>query len=191
MADGRHNNWGHDWNIASLRKRFWNGQREAHVAVSQAVRKGFLKPAKDFACVDCGCTATEYDHRDYGMPLDVDPVCRACNAQRGRALPRRWDSDEACKFVRDQVIKSCDWIIATKPDFTNKEHKDAHIHNWVTARKTALAHWIASRQCFRLSDAVHELFHPEEAAIYEVSATDEYLADPRNAWMKLKVSEKK
>jgi hypothetical protein len=191
MADGRHNNWGRDWNVDSLRRRFWNGQSQAHAAVSQAVKKGFLKPAKEFTCSDCDNPATDYDHRDYGRPLDVEPVCRSCNLLRGKALPKRWDPEEAAKFVRDQVIKSCVWHIATKPDFTDDHHKDWHVHNWCVARKTALAHWIASRQCFKLCDAAHELFHPVEADLYAASATDEYLADPRNAWMKLTVGAKK
>jgi len=36
-------------------------------------------------CVDCGAPATCYDHRDYSKPLDVEPVCWKCNAQRGPA----------------------------------------------------------------------------------------------------------
>lgn len=38
-------------------------------------------------CVDCGKPATCYDHRDYQRPDEVEPVCRACNARRGPALP--------------------------------------------------------------------------------------------------------
>lgn len=36
-------------------------------------------------CEDCGARAYAYDHRYYSMPLDVAPVCRACNAKRGPA----------------------------------------------------------------------------------------------------------
>lgn len=43
-------------------------------------------PRPDDACVDCGKPATCYDHRYYGMPLEVDPVCVACNTNRGPAL---------------------------------------------------------------------------------------------------------
>lgn len=39
----------------------------------------------EYACVDCGGIAEQYDHRDYGRPLDVEPVCRACNVRRGAA----------------------------------------------------------------------------------------------------------
>lgn len=40
------------------------------------------------ACVDCGGEATQYDHRDYLKPLEVDPVCRSCNKRRGPGLHR-------------------------------------------------------------------------------------------------------
>ena len=39
-------------------------------------------------CVDCGKRATEYDHRDYNKPLDVEPVCNTCNRLRGPAKRR-------------------------------------------------------------------------------------------------------
>jgi hypothetical protein len=39
----------------------------------------------DVRCVDCGAPATDYDHRNYDKPLDVDPVCHKCNCRRGPA----------------------------------------------------------------------------------------------------------
>lgn len=66
-------------------------QREPHMwtailAVRKAVRQGGLpKLDGSIACVDCGAPARDYDHRDYSRPLDVDPVCRACNQARGPA----------------------------------------------------------------------------------------------------------
>src|SRR5688572_10477609 len=53
--------------------------------VAHAVRHGYLRPARDFACVDCGEPAKVYDHRDYSKPLDVQPVCHSCNNLRGSA----------------------------------------------------------------------------------------------------------
>lgn len=41
------------------------------------MRRGELKPATAFACVDCGKPAQCYGHRDYSKPLDVEPVCKA------------------------------------------------------------------------------------------------------------------
>ena len=60
-------------------------QEEAHVVVARAVWNGDLQPARSFPCTDCGGAAIEYDHRDYNQPLNVDPVCRACNLRRGPA----------------------------------------------------------------------------------------------------------
>src|ERR1700722_14808754 len=57
---------------------------KAHAKVQAAIRKGLL-PRLDgtVACVDCGCEAEVYDHREYARPLDVQPVCLACNNKRG------------------------------------------------------------------------------------------------------------
>lgn len=72
-------------------------QKQAHQAVSRAVKSGKLPPATTQKCVDCGKKATEYDHRDYTERLVVSPVCRGCNKERGPALP------PYRKTKRDQV----------------------------------------------------------------------------------------
>lgn len=54
--------------------------------ISAAVKWRHIPRAATFACVDCGIPATEYDHRDYTKPRDVEPVCRPCNHKRGPAL---------------------------------------------------------------------------------------------------------
>lgn len=64
-----------------------NGAAQAHAAVAREVRSGRLAPARSCLCVDCGGQAMHYDHRDYGRPLDVDPVCCRCNKLRGPAMP--------------------------------------------------------------------------------------------------------
>lgn len=76
--------------------RYWCGK--AHSMVRSAIKQGIL-PALDgsIACVDCGVPANEYDHRDYGRPLDVQPVCRCCNKSRGTAI---WPSKEQFHFAR-------------------------------------------------------------------------------------------
>lgn len=63
----------------------WQGI--AHRAVFRAVKGGLLPSLKSrqYACVDCGGVAIEYDHRDYSRPLEVDPVCHVCNIARGAA----------------------------------------------------------------------------------------------------------
>lgn len=61
----------------------------AHRYVTVAVYNGDL-PRLDGSvpCDDCGKAAQEYDHRDYKKPLEVDPVCKACNFARGPGLHR-------------------------------------------------------------------------------------------------------
>lgn len=61
----------------------------AHRYVDIAVRNGDLpKLDGSVACTDCREPATEYDHRDYKKPMEVEPVCRACNQARGPGLHR-------------------------------------------------------------------------------------------------------
>lgn len=61
----------------------------AHRYVDIAVRAGDLpKLDGSIACEDCGNPASEYDHRDYKKPMEVAPVCRACNQARGPGLHR-------------------------------------------------------------------------------------------------------
>ena len=57
--------------------------RRSHSVVAIAVKCHRLAPPTQFACVDCGGPANQYDHRDYSRPLDVVPVCRDCNFKRG------------------------------------------------------------------------------------------------------------
>jgi hypothetical protein len=66
---------------------FYSGKNISGQCVAKEISKGLLKHPSNFQCVDCGCKATEYDHRDYNKPLNVDPVCRGCNARRGQAAP--------------------------------------------------------------------------------------------------------
>jgi DNA-binding transcriptional regulator YdaS (Cro superfamily) len=67
-------------------------QRRALSAVAKAKREGLLKDLPDSItrCTDCPAFATEYDHRDYGKPLEVEPVCHRCNWKRWKAKwPRK------------------------------------------------------------------------------------------------------
>lgn len=61
----------------------WPFVSKANSVVSRAVAKGSLPPVQWRFCYDCGDRAQVYDHRDYTKPLDVEPVCRACNVFRG------------------------------------------------------------------------------------------------------------
>jgi transcriptional regulator with XRE-family HTH domain len=58
----------------------------AGLKVKAAIAAGLLKPIAGQSCADCGKPAFCYDHRDYSKPLDVAPVCRACNWKRGPAI---------------------------------------------------------------------------------------------------------
>jgi hypothetical protein len=82
--------------------RFW--QSRAHSAVSAAIKRGLLPDLKTglYACTDCGGVAHEYDHRDYGRPLDVQPVCRSCNKRRGTA---NWPSPSQFDFPKVAASK--------------------------------------------------------------------------------------
>lgn len=57
----------------------------ANRAVKSAILAGQLKPPHLLKCVDCGADAKFYDHRFYAQPLNVVPVCHACNVYRGPA----------------------------------------------------------------------------------------------------------
>lgn len=85
------------WRKPFNAEKFW--QSRAHSAVQAAIKRGILPNLKsgDYACADCGKVALEYDHRDYGRPLDVDPVCRSCNHARGTAV---WPSVDFYNFKR-------------------------------------------------------------------------------------------
>lgn len=93
-AKRRENNpgWAKPWNA----QRFWQGRAQSMVAAAK--RQGLL-PLLDgtIACTDCGDPAQEYDHRDYGRPLDVQPVCRSCNKRRGTA---KWPSVDQFNFPK-------------------------------------------------------------------------------------------
>src|SRR4051812_14246934 len=47
--------------------------KRATVTVRNAIVRGLLRPARTFPCMDCGAWATEYDHRNYNKPLEVEP----------------------------------------------------------------------------------------------------------------------
>jgi hypothetical protein len=76
-----------------------SGREAAAVAVKNAIRAGLLQPPRGQTCADCPRPAEEYDHRDYSKPLDVQAVCRRCNARRG---PGKWVQ---FKPIRDLIAE--------------------------------------------------------------------------------------
>jgi hypothetical protein len=55
-------------------------------SVDRAVRNGWLPDlsTREYECADCRGVADRWEHRDYSMVLDVEPVCHRCNMKRGR-----------------------------------------------------------------------------------------------------------
>ncbi len=63
-------------------------RRIACAKVELAIRKRQLTNLKKkrIPCTDCKKRrAIGYDHRDYSLPLNVEPVCGSCNIKRGAA----------------------------------------------------------------------------------------------------------
>jgi hypothetical protein len=59
----------------------------AYSLVAKAIHEGELpKLDGSIPCADCGQPATNYEHRDYSKPLEVEPVCSKCNHSRGHAV---------------------------------------------------------------------------------------------------------
>lgn len=83
-------------------------QAFCHAAVNRAVKAGVLPDLScgEYACSDCGGVASEYDHRDYARPLDVDPVCRSCNCKRGAAVYPSADRYQFPKLVDARKAKA-------------------------------------------------------------------------------------
>lgn len=74
------------------RKRYdlikWSNMNWAKSQVYKSVRARLIAPASWLSCKDCGSQAEVYDHRDYHKPLEIEPVCKACNFKRGPGLNR-------------------------------------------------------------------------------------------------------
>jgi len=73
-----------------------NGGNKARQEVKKAVKQGILMSVKELKCLDCGCQAEIYDHKDYNKPLEVEPVCRSCNRKRGSAIPL--NKEQKCRI---------------------------------------------------------------------------------------------
>ncbi len=81
--------WTRDCGIgySAFQSKLFPLRDKAHRAIAKAIRLGLMPKASTLVCVDCGTQASDYDHRDYTKPLDVEPVCRSCNVRRGSAAP--------------------------------------------------------------------------------------------------------
>ena len=85
------------WGAPAGSDIFW--QNYALSVVNRAIKKGLLPSLSngEYECVDCAGVASVYEHRDYGRPLAVVPVCRGCNNKRGTA---KWPSAADFNFKR-------------------------------------------------------------------------------------------
>ena len=84
----------------------------AHRYVTAAIYHGDL-PRLDgsVACVDCGRAAEEYDHRDYKKPMEVEPVCKACNATGTRLVEQYIELERAMRAAEGHM-RERDYIAA-------------------------------------------------------------------------------
>lgn len=84
-------------------------QRRITVKLHKRIKAGVIPRADKLHCVDCGNSASCYDHRDYTKPYKVEPVCNGCNIRRGPAK-------KFFKNDRDRIIFSESRLIK-KPSF--------------------------------------------------------------------------
>jgi hypothetical protein len=89
--------------IRRLNTRYISGAAYCQSQVAIARAKGLIPSPRSFPCADCNGAATEYDHRDYNYALSISPVCRGCNARRGRAIPRNWREGEWDAYLQGAV----------------------------------------------------------------------------------------
>ena len=78
---------GYGGQTETLKSRKETKSHQSHRFVDSAIKYGYLPKPSTLLCLDCGSPAQVYDHRDYNRPLDVEPVCHACNVKRGPAVP--------------------------------------------------------------------------------------------------------
>ena len=89
---------------ASIERRREDSRKSTYRAVWRARMDGLIPPLTGRLCVDCGAPATRYDHRDYGKPLDVEPVCHGCNIRRGPAIDASSKASESRKNSCDTGV---------------------------------------------------------------------------------------
>lgn len=147
-----------------IRAVYWTGQVLALTAVAGAKRKGILPDPKTLSCEDCGKVAREYDHRDYGKPLRVAPVCHSCNSRRGKAVPRQWTDAELLAYARRMLVKSTAWknhaTFVTLHD--SWDRSEWHVGQWEALRRKALVLVESLDNRFTVLDLAPELFHAVE-----------------------------
>jgi hypothetical protein len=146
-----------------------SGARTAHVEVDKAVARGDLPPVTSQRCIDCGRPAQAYDHRDYGRPLEVEPVCDSCNALRGAAKP----CEASMLAHADAVLESeVGWKVHTcAPIFLNpalaeqaKTYRQAVRLAWENRTNKNLTRATLAERIGAYASHVTDYFHGDDAA---------------------------
>lgn len=149
-----------------FRTRYWSGGSLAGSAVYCARQKGALASPKLFSCNDCGIAATEYDHRDYNKPLDVVPICRSCNARRGRAIPKVWAKEAAIAYGRSLLTRRPNWFQLVQyycfGDFSHMD-RGSYLKSLDSLKSVAISLWLGADGIVGLFDLAPELFMADEA----------------------------
>lgn len=83
------------------------GRAAAQSTVAALIRSGSLSHPTNFQCVDCSCPATEYEHRNYNKPEQVEPICRSCNLKRGPAIPLLGSFEKIISMGRIPYVLRC------------------------------------------------------------------------------------
>lgn len=76
------------WRCFPCDKAVLRSRQAASRVVLDAIKAGAIPKASYLPCHYCGGTARDYEHRNYLLPLDVQPACRSCNLMRGPAIWR-------------------------------------------------------------------------------------------------------
>lgn len=77
--------------------------------VRRAILAGILRRPALYLCTYCDNVAVIYDHRNYNVPLEVDPVCRPCNHKLGQAS---WQPISAAPPRNTLIEQSKSWKVA-------------------------------------------------------------------------------
>jgi len=87
-------------------------RERALYAVAVAVAIGVLPSLRSGAvpCKDCAKPATQYDHRDYAKPLEVEPVCGRCNLKRSAAKGIVWRERSAYRRREREIRREELWF---------------------------------------------------------------------------------
>jgi hypothetical protein len=107
----REHRYGHaQKHCEACRPKYYEVVRAATAAMTTARNHGLIKKASNYMCADCDAPASVWEHRDYRLPLAVEPTCQSCNKKRG---PGKWNHRHGPAFFLPRGFK-------TRPFLTGK-----------------------------------------------------------------------